>query len=87
MRRGVARSRGRTERAREFIEGCSTEDFERVVHYQDSRGAAVAVPLWQLVIHVCNHSTHHRAECGMLLGKLGRSPGDMDFVYHMLGRF
>jgi uncharacterized damage-inducible protein DinB len=69
-----------------FVDGSSAADLERVVEYTDSRGQPFAVPLWQLLMHVCNHGTHHRAECGMLLGQLGRSPGDIDFVYHVLGR-
>ena len=32
----------------------------------------------QLITHVVNHGTHHRAETGMLLDRIGRSPGDMD---------
>lgn len=72
---------------RDLMATSSGHDLARVVEYTDSRGAPFAVPLWQLLTHVCNHGTHHRAECGMLLGQLGRSPGDIDFLVHMLGRF
>jgi uncharacterized damage-inducible protein DinB len=35
--------------------------------------------MWQSVLHVVNHSTQHRAEIGMYLASLGRSPDDMDY--------
>jgi uncharacterized damage-inducible protein DinB len=70
---------------RDFIESRSIADLAANVDYADSRGAQFSVPLWQLVTHLCNHGTHHRAECGLLLGELGRSPGDIDFYLFMRG--
>jgi uncharacterized damage-inducible protein DinB len=40
-------------------------------------------PSWQLVSHLLNHSSHHRAEAGVMLESLGHSPGDMDFVFFL----
>ena len=71
---------------RAFVAPLTDSEAERVVHYQDSRGNPFAVPLDQLITHVVNHGTHHRAETGMLLERRGRSPGDMDYVYYCLGR-
>lgn len=71
---------------RAFVEPLGDRDFDRVVHYVDSRGHPYQVPLAQLVAHVVNHGTAHRAETGMLLERISRSPGDMDFVYFCLGR-
>ena len=41
-------------------------------------------PRDQLITHLVNHGTHHRAETGMLLERIGRSPGDMDYLYYCL---
>jgi uncharacterized damage-inducible protein DinB len=37
-------------------------------------------PLGELLVHLVNHGSHHRAEVGLLLERMGRSPGDMDYV-------
>jgi uncharacterized damage-inducible protein DinB len=38
------------------------------------------VPVWQLLVHVVNHGTQHRAEAAALLTSEGRSPGELDLV-------
>jgi len=40
-------------------------------------------PSWQLLSHLLNHSSHHRAEAGVMLESLGHSPGDMDLVFFL----
>jgi uncharacterized damage-inducible protein DinB len=55
-------------------------DLQRVVQYTLRVGATGAQPLGQLVVHLVNHGTHHRAETGLVLDRIGRSPGDFDYV-------
>ncbi|HYI67205.1 MAG TPA: DinB family protein [Candidatus Limnocylindrales bacterium] len=38
------------------------------------------VPVWQMLVHVVNHGTQHRAEAALLLTAEGRSPGELDLV-------
>jgi uncharacterized damage-inducible protein DinB len=71
---------------RAFVEPLTDTNAARVVQYKDSKGHPFALTLDQLITHVVNHGTHHRAETGMLLERRGRSPGDMDYVYYCLGR-
>lgn len=40
-------------------------------------------PLWQYLLHVCNHGTQHRSEAALILTHLGTSPGDLDFTFYL----
>ena len=71
---------------RAFVEPLTEAVADRIVSYRDQRGNPYQAPLAQLITHLVNHGTGHRAETGMLLERLGRSPGDMDYLYFHLGR-
>jgi len=49
------------------------DDFVAFVHE--------GVPVWQMLVHVVNHGTQHRAEAAALLTSEGRSPGELDLIF------
>jgi uncharacterized damage-inducible protein DinB len=49
-----------------------TEGFVGYIHE--------GVPVWQMLAHVINHGTQHRAEAALLLTAEGRSPGELDLI-------
>jgi uncharacterized damage-inducible protein DinB len=43
-------------------------------------GVHGGVPVWQMLVHVVNHGTQHRAEAAALLTAEGRSLGELDMI-------
>ena len=67
---------------RAYAAGLTEERLESEVSaFHPGQGKEYRWPSWQLVSHLVNHGSHHRAEAGIMLASLGHSPGDMDFIY------
>lgn len=46
--------------------------------YRDWKGNEWCQPLWQIVLHVVNHSTHHRGQVSGFFRSLGHTPPVLD---------
>jgi uncharacterized damage-inducible protein DinB len=69
----------------QFAESLTEADLRRIVQYRNARGEPFALPLWVLLQHVANHSTHHRSEVATMLTMVTGSPPPTDLVvYHLL---
>ncbi len=61
-------------------------DFITVVNYKNSRGDAWNSTLEDILTHVANHGTHHRAQIASRLKELGLNPPVIDYIaYSRLG--
>jgi uncharacterized damage-inducible protein DinB len=54
--------------------------LNEVIHYRNLKGDSLSGPLWQLHLHVVNHSTYHRGQVVTMLRQLGHSAPSTDLV-------
>jgi uncharacterized damage-inducible protein DinB len=67
-------------RWRESATAWADADLARVVRFKNTRGEACADRLDDIVRHVANHGTHHRAQIAMRLRESGTEPASVDFI-------
>lgn len=68
---------------RAYLGRLADPDQDRIVQYTNMRGIPFETPLWQILVHVVNHSTQFRSEAGVALTSLGHSPGDTDLIVYL----
>jgi len=55
---------------RAFLESQSEESLETPLAYTHFSGETFRVPLWQMLLHVPNHETHHRGELAAMFARM-----------------
>jgi uncharacterized damage-inducible protein DinB len=70
------------ERWKQWACGITDAQALEPLAYKDMRGRDWRQPLWQLVLHVVNHGTHHRGQVAGFLRSMGHTPPVLDLVYY-----
>jgi uncharacterized damage-inducible protein DinB len=52
------------------------------VIYRDLKGNEWRQPLWQIILHVVNHATHHRGQVAGFMRMMGRTPPPLDLSFY-----
>ena len=64
----------------DFVNSMTDERLYQTFDYRNTSGKPFTRILWQVMAHVVNHGTQHRAEAAAILTDLGHSPGDIDLI-------
>jgi uncharacterized damage-inducible protein DinB len=63
-----------------WLRDFTDDDAKRVIEYHDMKGHPYSQPLWQILLHVVNHGTHHRGQVSGFLRNMGRTPPPLDLM-------
>src|ERR1700676_3078300 len=55
------------------------------ISYKDLKGNQYETPLWQILLHVVNHATHHRGQASGFLRAMGHTPPPLDLIVYYRG--
>ena len=55
-------------------------DASPSVTYKDLQGNPHTTPIWQIVLHVVNHATHHRGQAAAMIRAMGHPPPPLDLI-------
>jgi uncharacterized damage-inducible protein DinB len=68
----------------EFLNQLNADDFNRVIHYQNSKGEDFQNQLSDVLAHLINHGTHHRAQIGQHLKLAGLKQLPLtDYIFYV----
>jgi len=70
---------------RSWSEGLTEESLRVPLQYTDLKGNAYETPIWQIVLHVVNHATHHRGQVSGFLRAMGHTPPVLDLTAYYRG--
>jgi uncharacterized damage-inducible protein DinB len=71
---------------RTYLASLDEAALAKPLQWTNMRGQTYTLPLWQVMLHCANHSTHHRSEVSAILTGLGHPPDSTDLLEFYLGQ-
>lgn len=68
------------QRWKQWAAPLTDQDVLAKISYKDLKGNPYTTPLWQIMLHVVNHATHHRGQVAGFLRSMGRTPPPLDLI-------
>jgi len=67
-----------------FLDGLEAADFQRAIAYKNSKGDSFENLIADILAHLINHGTHHRAQAGQQLKLAGlESLPNTDYIFYI----
>ncbi|RYD92644.1 MAG: hypothetical protein EOP54_20475 [Sphingobacteriales bacterium] len=66
-----------------YIDTLQTADLETIISYKNTKGMPFSDHLADIITHVINHGTHHRAQIGQLLKAAGAELPATDYIHYI----
>ncbi len=66
------------------VQAQTDDSLQEVISYTTTGGRRFSLPRWQILVHVANHSTHHRGELAAMFALLDVPHQEEDWYYYFL---
>lgn len=60
----------------------NADDFDKRIDYENSEGRRFSNSLQDILFHIINHSTHHRAQIAAVFRKNKHAPPVLDYIFY-----
>jgi uncharacterized damage-inducible protein DinB len=70
------------ERWKTWAAALTDEQVNSQFSYADLKGNPWTQSVWQVVLHVVNHGTHHRGQIAGFVRSMGHTPPTLDLIYY-----
>jgi uncharacterized damage-inducible protein DinB len=75
------RAEASARRWRTVLDERAAHDLDQPIAYTNSKGTSFETPLRDLLSHVVNHGTHHRAQIALVLREADIVPPPTDYIF------
>jgi uncharacterized damage-inducible protein DinB len=69
---------------RAFIQSQTDQSLQSVITYTNFQGETFKVPLWQMLMHITNHETHHRGELAAMYALMDVPHPEEELIQYFL---
>src|SRR3954471_23808357 len=70
------------QRIQNWMSQLQPHQFGIEIRYSNSQGVAYSTPIWQIVLHLVNHSTYHRGQVITMLRQAGMKAPTTDLIVY-----
>jgi uncharacterized damage-inducible protein DinB len=71
-------------RMRAFVDAQTDDSLQKESSYTNTQGQTYHLPLWQMMVHVPNHNTHHRGELAAMFAIMDAPHPEDEAVQYFL---